>query len=196
MPATPAIRGFMCKQFLEAARGLPEDSRRKVFALVPESVLALIESSPRLGWVPAEEGMKLADALHQVMGPAAFRVFFSGLADRLMAYPLLESFFAGAVRLFGLTPQALLKWFPHSWEQVFRGCGRLEYHPLQETATRGRAELRFEDFPPALLRTGTFPDSLLGTFDMVLRYTSRQGGVALRELDRLRGRMRYEVAWE
>lgn len=197
MPAAPpAIRGFMCKLFLEAARALPPESRRQVFVLVPEPVLTLIDTSPRLGWVPAEEGLKLADALHQVLGGPGFRAFFSHLAERTMASPLMESFFAGAVRLFGLTPQSLLKWYPQAWEQVFRGCGRPVYQPLRETTVNGRVEMLLEDFPPALLRSNTFPDCVAGSFDMLLRRGAREGRVELREVDRLRGRLRYDISWE
>ena len=101
MPAQPAIRGFMSRMILDAARSLPAETRHKVLPLVPEQVIALIESTPRLGWVPLEQSMKLSDALHEVMGDPGFRHFFTGLAEHMMAYPLFQSFFDEAVRLFG-----------------------------------------------------------------------------------------------
>jgi hypothetical protein len=196
MPAQPSIRGFMSRMMLEAARNLPADKQQRVFALAPEPVLALIESTPRLGWVPLEQSMKLSDSIHQTLGDPGFRHFFGTLSERMLTYPLLQSFFDGAARLFGLTPQALLKWSPYAWEQAFRDCGRLVYVPLRESVNNGRVEMVLEDFPPALLRSGTFPESLAGTFDMYLRRVSKKGQVDIREVNLEKGRVVFDVSWE
>jgi hypothetical protein len=196
MPAQPAIRGFMSRMILDAARNLPADKQRQVFPLVPEPVIALIESTPRLGWVPLEQNIKLSDAIHQVLGDPGFRHFFAGLAERMMTYPLLQSFFDGAVRLFGLTPQAMLKWTSYAWEQAFRDCGKIVYQPRREVVNDGRAEMVLEGFPPALLRSGTFPESLAGTFDMYLRRVSKQGRVDILGVDLEQGRVVYAVSWQ
>ncbi|MFY0579811.1 hypothetical protein ACN28S_41150 [Cystobacter fuscus] len=80
MPGLPAIRGFVCKTILDAARGLPEDQQRRIFMDIPPT-LALLESTPRLGWVPMPESMWLTDALHLTLGTPGFRHFFSLLAE-------------------------------------------------------------------------------------------------------------------
>ncbi|WNG35034.1 hypothetical protein F0U60_16450 [Archangium minus] len=196
MPPQPAIRGFMSRTILDAARNLPADKQRRVFELTPEELISLIESTPRLGWVPLEQNIKLSDALHQVLGTSGFRQFFATLADRMMSYPLLQSFFDGAVRLFGLTPQAMLKWSTYAWEQSFRDCGRLLYVPLRESVNHGRVEMVLEGFPPSLLSTGTFRESLAGTFDMYLQRVSKKGQVKIREVDIAKGRVVYDVSWE
>jgi hypothetical protein len=196
MPAQPCIRGFMSRMILDAARNLPADKQRRVFSLTPDKVLALIDSTPRLGWVPLEESMKLSDAIHQALGNPGFRQFFATLSERMLTYPLLQSFFDGAARLFGLTPQSLLKWSPYAWEQAFRDCGRLAYLPIREAANNGRAEMTLEDFPPALLRSGTFAESLAGTFDMYLRRVSKQGRVEIRDVNLEKGRVVYDISWE
>lgn len=196
MPAQPCIRGFMSRMVLDAARKLPADKQRRIFSLTPESVLALIDSTPRLGWVPLEQSMKLSDAVHQALGDPGFRLFFATLAERMLTYPLLQSFFDGAARLFGLTPQALLKWSPYAWEQAFRDCGRLVYLPQRESVNNGRVEMVLEDFPSALLRSGTFAESLAGTFDMYLRRVSKKGQVEIREVNLDKGRVVYDVSWE
>ncbi|WP_375766831.1 hypothetical protein NR798_34815 [Archangium gephyra] len=196
MPAQPAIRGFMSRMMLDAARDLPAETQQRVFALVPEPVIALIESTPRLGWVPLEQSMKLSDALHQVLGDPGFRHFFTGLAERMMGYPLLQSFFDGAVRLFGLTPPSMLKWTSYAWEQSFRDCGKILYQPRREAVNDGRAEMVLEGFPPALLRSGTFPESLAGTFDMYLRRVSKKGQVDILVTDLQQGRVVYGISWQ
>lgn len=196
MPAQPCIRGFMSRMMLEAARNLPADKQQRVFARAPASVIALIESTPRLGWVPLEQSMQLSDAVHQTLGDPGFRHFFATLSERMLTYPLLQSFFDGAARLFGLTPQALLKWSPYAWEQAFRDCGKLVYVPHRESVSNGRVEMVLEEFPPALLRSGTFPESLAGTFDMYLRRVSKQGRVDIREVLLEKGRVVFDVSWE
>jgi hypothetical protein len=186
----------MSRTILDAARNLPADQQRRVFERTPKELISLIESTPRLGWVPLEENIKLSDALHEVLGTPAFRQFFATLAERMMSYPLLQSFFDGAARLFGLTPQALLKWSAYAWEQSFRDCGRLLYVPLRESVDHGRVEMVLEGFPPWLMSTGTFRESLAGTFDMYLLRVSKKGRVEIREIDMAKGRVVYVVSWE
>jgi hypothetical protein len=192
----PAIRGFMARMILDAARNLPAEKQLRVFALVPPELLAHIESTPRLGWISIEENIKLSDALHQVLGDPGFRHFFAGVSDRMLAYPMLQSFFDGAIRLFGLTPQALLKWSTYAWEQVFRDSGRLVYQPLREAVDKGHVQMVLEGFPSELLRTGTFAESLAGTFDLFLRRVSKKGQVDILGLELSKGRVVYDVSWD
>ena len=140
MSHPPAIRGFVCRMILEGARALPTEKQQRVLPRVPEQTLALIDATARMGWVPIEESMKLTEALHAALGTRGFRQFLSEQADHIASYPMLQSVFDSAVRLLGLTPQALLKWCTHAWEQAFRGCGRLVYQPRPEPTRAGRVE--------------------------------------------------------
>jgi hypothetical protein len=192
----PAIRGFMSRMILDAARSLPAEKQRRVFAAVPPEVVSLIESTPRLGWVPLDENLKLSDALHQVLGDPGFRNFFASVSDRMLAYPLLQSFFDGAIRLFGLTPQAMLKWSTYAWEQAFRDSGKLLYQPLREAVDKGHVQMVLEGFPSEMLRTGTFPESLAGTFDLFLRRVSKKGQVNILSVELSKGRVLYDITWD
>ncbi|WNG19677.1 hypothetical protein [Cystobacter fuscus] len=196
MPGLPAIRGFVCKTILDAARSLPEDQQRRIFMDIPPATLALLESTPRLGWVPMPESMWLTDALHRTLGNPGFRHFFSLLAEHLVSAPLLQSLFDGAVRLLGLTPQAMLKWSTYAWEQAFRDCGRLIYRPIRDTPSQGRVEMILEDFPPLLHRGGTFAEALAATFEMFLRRVSKKGRVELRPMQPHTNRLVCDVSWE
>jgi hypothetical protein len=196
MSPQPAIRGFVCRMILEGARALPADKQRRVLPQVPEQTLSLIETTPRMGWVPIEESMKLTEPLHSALGTPGFRHFLSEQADRMASYPLLQTFFDGAVRLLGLTPQALLKWSTYAWEQAFRDCGRLVYQPRQDLADGGRVEMRLEDVPPVLLLEGTFAQALAGAFEMFLHRSNRNGKVELQALGPRDTRFVYDVSWE
>ena len=196
MPSQPAIRGFACRVLLDGARALPADPRHRVLSRVPEQTIALFESAPRMGWIPIEESMKLTEPLHAVLGTPGFRQFLSAQADRIAAYPLLQTFFDGAARLLGLTPQALLKWSTYAWEQAFRDCGRLVYQPLGESDEGRRVEMRLEDVPPVLLLEGTFAQALAGAFEMFLRRCDRKGRVELQHVGSRATRFVYDVSWE
>jgi hypothetical protein len=196
MSSQTAIRGFVCRVILEGTRTLPADKQHAVLSRVLEQTLALIESTPRMGWVPIEESMKLTEPLHAVLGTPGFRHFLSVQSDHMASYPLLQTFFDGAVRLFGLTPQALLKWCTYAWEQAFRDCGRLVYQPHKESTEGGRVEMRLEDVPPVLLVEGTFAQSLAGTFEMFLRRCNRKGRVHLHDPGPRATRFVYDVSWE
>ncbi len=191
-----AIRGFVCRMILEGARALPTDKQQRVLSRVPEQTLALIDATPRMGWVPIEESMKLTEALHAALGTRGFRQFLSEQADHIASYPMLQTVFDGAVRLLGLTPQALLKWATHAWEQVFRGCGRLVYEARQEPTRAGQVEMRLEDVPPVLLLNGTFAQALAGTLEMFLRRSGRKGRVELHAFGPSATRFVYDVSWE
>lgn len=186
----------MARAILDSARSLPAEKQRRVFALTPPELVTLIDATPRLGWVPFEQNMKLSDALHKVLGDPGYRNFFAGIADRMLAYPLLQSFFDGAVRLFGLTPQAMLKWSSYAWEQSFRDCGKLSYQPVREAVDGGAARMVLEGFPPELLRSGTFAEALAGTFDLYLRRVSKTGRVDIRDFAPARGHVVYDVSWD
>ncbi|MFY0569715.1 hypothetical protein ACN28E_38620 [Archangium lansingense] len=155
-------------------------------------------SSPPPGWAGfrSKQNLKLSDAIHHVLGNPGFRHFFTGLSGRMMTYPLLQSFFDGAVRLFGLTPQAMLKWTAYAWEQTFRDCGKIIYQPRREAVNDGKAEMVLEGFPPALLHTGTFSESLAGTFDMYLQRVSKNGRVDILSIDLEKGRVVYDISWQ
>jgi hypothetical protein len=196
MPSQPAIRGFACRVLLDGARALPADKQHRVLSQVPAQTLAILESAPRMGWVPIEESMKLTEPLHATLGTPGFRQFLSAQADRMASSPLLQTFFDGAVRLLGLTPQALLKWSTYAWEQAFRDCGRLVYQPIQELRDGGRVEMRLEDVPPVLLLQGTFAQALAGAFEMFLRRCDRKGRVELQSIGPRTTRFVYDVSWE
>ncbi|MET0403985.1 MAG: hypothetical protein ABW123_16355 [Cystobacter sp.] len=185
----------MSKNILEAARELPADPRRRVFAEVPAETIELIDSAARLGWIPMSESMKLTDTLYRTLGGPTYRHFFSALSDRILNYPLLQSFFDGAVRLFGLTPPAMFKWSTYAWEQAFRESGRLVYRPVRETPHDGQVEMSLEDVHP-LLMGDTFAESLAGTFEMFLRRVSRSGQVRMRPRERGVARLVYDVTWD
>ncbi len=196
MSHPPAIRGFVCKTILDGARALPADTQRRVLPRVPEPTLALIESTPRMGWIPIEESMKLTEALHTALGTPGFRQFLSVQSDHIASYPMLQRVFDSAARLLGLTPHALLKWSTHAWEQAFRGCGRLVYQLREVPAPAGLVEMRLEDVPPVLLLRGTFAQSLAGTFEMFLRRCDRKGRVELHDPGPRATRFVYDVTWE
>jgi hypothetical protein len=182
---------------LEGARALPAHQQQRVLSRVPEQTLTLMDATARMGWVPIEESMKLTEALHATLGTGGFRRFLSEQADRIASYPMLQSVFDSAVRLLGLTPQALLKWAAHAWEQVFRGCGQLVYEARQEpTRAAGRVEMRLEDVPPVLLLNGTFAQALAGTLEMFLRRCGAKGRVDLHPPGPNATRFVYDVSWE
>ncbi|WP_147333184.1 hypothetical protein [Archangium gephyra] len=196
MPSQPAIRGFACRVLLDGARALPADKQQRVLSRVPPQTLALFESAPRMGWVPIEESMKLTEPLHAVLGTPGFRQFLAAQADRMASYPLLQTFFDGAVRLLGLTPQALLKWSTYAWDQAFRDCGRLVYQSLGESDEGRRVEMRLEEVPPILLLEGTFAQALAGAFEMFLHRCNRKGRVELQHVGSQATRFVYDVSWE
>ncbi len=195
MTVIPSIRAFMAEIILQSARNLPARQGEQVLTRVPTEVVSLIEGTPRTGWIPIAKSNHLVDAMVEVLGAAGFRRVFSEIAVTALHYPLLQRFFAGATRLLGLSPVGLLKWSTHAWDYMFQGVGRLTYQLSREDADGGEVEMLLEGFPPEVLHTRAFLESLAGTFESYLKTTSRKGQVDVDEHGARQGRVVFRVSW-
>ena len=196
MADTPSIRAFMAQSILQAARTLPELQQQRVFGRVPPEVVELIQVSPKAAWVPLAQSSKLTDAVHEALGSAKFRQLFTEVARDALKYPLLRKFFDAAIRLLGLSPSSLLKWAVHAWEYSFQGCGKLTYRLLREDDSGGEVEMVLEGFPPEFMHSGTFVESLAGTFESFLSQANREGRVDITGRFPKAGHVVYRVTWK
>jgi len=195
MADTPSIRAFMAQSILQAAHSLPEVQQQRVFGRVPPEVVSLIQVSPKAAWVPLAQSSKLTDAVHEELGSQHFRQLFTEVARDALKYPLLRKFFDAAIRLLGLSPSSLLKWAVHAWEYSFQGCGKLTYRLLREDDKGGEVEMVLEGFPPEFMHSGTFVESLAGTFESFLSQANREGRVVITGRFPKAGHVIYRVTW-
>jgi hypothetical protein len=196
MADTPSIRAFMAQSILQSARGLPEVQQQRIFGRVPQEVVSLIELSPKAAWVPLAQSSRLTDTVHEELGSQRFRQLFTEVARDALKYPLLRKFFDAAIRLLGLSPSSLLKWAVHAWEYSFQGCGKLSYRLIREDDGGGEVEMVLEGFPPDFMRSGTFVESLAGTFESFLSQANREGMVDITGRFPKAGHVVYRVSWK
>jgi hypothetical protein len=196
MADTPFIRAFMAQSILQAARRLNEVQQQRIFGRVSPEVVSLIESSPKAAWVPLAQSSQLTNAVHDELGSQKFRQLFTEVARDALEYPLLRKFFDAAIRLLGLSPSSLLKWAVHAWEYSFQGCGKLTFRLLREDASGGEVEMVLEGFPPEFMHSGTFVESLAGTFESFLSQASREGRVDIPSRFPKAGHVVYRVTWK
>jgi hypothetical protein len=196
MSDTPSIRAFMAQSILQAARTLQEAQQQRIFERVSPEVVSLITLSPKAAWVPLAQSSKLTDAVHEELGSQKFRQLFTEVARDALKYPLLRKFFDAAIRLLGLSPSSLLKWSVHAWEYSFQGCGKLVFRLIREDDSGGEVEMVLEGLPPEFMRSGTFVESLAGTFESFLTQASREGRVDIPSRFPKAGHVVYRVSWK
>jgi hypothetical protein len=88
--------------------------------------------------------------------------------------PLLGSFLAGTLRLFGASPGRILSWAGRVWSHVTTGCGTLRL----ESAGEDSAVLLLESMP-ASLAVRAYLDAVGGTLESIFVVCKVSGEVAV-----------------
>ncbi len=191
MPLAPSVRATFTQLTMEAAERLEPSIAQKLRDQMPAESLLRIEQTSRLDWLPIEDDLELTRVVVGLLGPERARVFWrQNLLDALSA-PLLGPIAKGAVRLFGPTPAAIVRWTPRAWPHVYSACGELGASACESSAT-----LSWRAIPQALRLSSSFARALGHAFGAFFDFTNTDGEVEadLRELDA--GRVVYSFRWK
>lgn len=175
-PSERLVRASLLHSNLKALSLLGPDVEREVRARLRPEILAAIEGSARVTWLPLSHDIELSEAVYDVAGGE--RMFAFGrdaLLDTIEA-PLLKPIVDGAVRLFGLTPVRFFKLAPRVWPQLYRGAGELR---IDESGP-GEVRIVNVDAPPEMTEAGEgVPLGVAGAFSAVLAVTRVNGSVVV-----------------
>ncbi len=145
----------------------------------------------RLGWIPLEYGVELTEAVHAVLGDAGLRAFGRESAlsagNRVWIKPFLDA----ALRIFGPTPRGVFRFWPRTWEAVFRNAGELRF------VERGEHEgtLVLKGLQP-LAATRSHLMTVSGCFAATMNLCRAHGHVELLPMNKGATTANFDVTWE
>lgn len=162
----------------------------RVSVVVPEQVNAIREAG-RLSWIAGRIFDEYNAACLDELGDQGYldlwRTYTLGQIDS----PTFGALFAGAVRVFGITPRGLFKVVGQAWTLTTRGYGQVVTHVESDT----RAKVSFIDLPRSG-RISTVVLSMQASLGALLDAVKTEGRIEV-DLDQFqsRGRVDYVVEW-
>lgn len=187
----PRISAAFCRGGLEAVDALDKDLGQRVRAAMDASLLAQIESSSRLGWVPIACDMEMTRALFAVAGPLrAHRVLRDSMVVTFSG-PMLKPLRAAADAIFGNTLKGVFTWTPRVWSVIYRDAGEVSVIDLGPTAL----DFELRGLPQAMLDNPNYLLGFVAAFEAGFEVYGVQGRVFLIDPDPLTGEVRLKARW-
>jgi serine/threonine protein kinase len=186
----PAVRARGAHDALDYIDSNRPDVAQAVRAAIPADSLAVIEGTPRTGWIAAEHDRFLPGAVVSVMGAeGAFAHFRSFLPSQLEG-PILGRLVTGIARLVGRDPSRLLKMVPRGWAAMFRDMGEVAVTDRSET----HAVIEMSDVPAGVADWEPYALSWGAFFDGVVLFCGHDGTCTWAIDSRARV-IRFELRW-
>ncbi len=135
------IRAALPGHLVRWIDALPEPERARLFGDVDVSIIEGIRGALPLAWVDMVAHMRLCVAVRTVVGNDRYESLWTETAVYFCARPLLQGFLKMAIRLFGVTPQAAVRFMPRAYAMGTLGLGSFSAQMLPDS-DRIRAELR------------------------------------------------------
>jgi hypothetical protein len=170
------IRAQQLKQDLQALVELGHDQASFILASVSPRDLRTIQQAGPTDWLPIELELELCRRIHATAGDDGIRAW--GLASLRAGIegPLLKPMLETTIRMFGLSPAALLRLGPLAWRSAFREAGRLDV-----TMVPGQAGIARLCGLPEVMFERAFLLSIAGCLETVFAVTGHPGAVQLVE---------------
>lgn len=179
------------KSVLAAAGRLPGGGGSAARALVRPALLAQIEQSSGIDWLPLESNLVVTRALHEVLAPAAFHLFFRDHLLESFQGPLLKTMVDTAMRIFGIDPGSWARWVPKGWALVFKDTGAWSVVRVE----LGEVTFRLEGLPDACIRDRVWLSSVASSLSAIIVLAKAKGGFELTDVDPVAVRATYAMRW-
>jgi len=190
--ASPMLKGSVVKQALEAVKRLPPEQASHIRRLTPPAVIEQIEKSLRVDWVDYSLHLELEQAVLAALGPRQFVEFRRRHNNQLSESPALRSVFSLVVGWLGVSPRRFFHLVPRAMQLLVRDAGTMEV--VDEGPTRLRVV--YKDVPSPIVANPCWRLGLVGSFQMVLDLTRRNGNIEVTEYDTTRGTVSVSVDWD
>lgn len=164
----PLMRASHVRSNIEALSDLGEEAEREIRARCAD-VIAAVEESISLSWLPLELDVALTGAVHAVCGADALNRWSRDAITKSSDGPLLRPILS-ALRRIGLSPGLILKRVPYGWSLIYRHCGEMSF--VSDEAATG--ELRLADAPRAM-RGSVYLDGISGAFEGLMTIGGVEG---------------------
>ena len=192
MDAEPVVRAAVARAFFETVKSTEPSLLTQLAAVGTVDIFEAIDETAHEGWVPLRRHSQLNDAALQIIGVRAFRAVWRGAMLRLCEESTLKPLFDGAIRLFGRTPDGLIKIGPRAWSQLLRAAGEIVLDPAQAS---GLACVRLVGLPADVFAGGSFVEALAGCFEAFSDLCDVKGEVAITRRIPAEGSAVYVLSW-
>jgi len=160
--ASPLIRALNVRRALAEVSVLSQAQQTKVRASMSPASLHTLETTKDVGWVDLAISAELNEALYAVMSVADYRRWSRQMASHVLKRSMVSGMVETALRLFGVTPQGVLKMAPRGWEATYREAGTV--HVAALTPTSARITLTHL---PAMMHTPSYLETIAGGLETV-----------------------------
>jgi hypothetical protein len=184
------IRAPVTKAIVEMIDELPPADRDAIRQAAGPSIDA-VEQALRSSWLPLATQLETLHAIDQRLGRAGYLDFCQRHFIRTVETPLVRAVFDGAVRLFGMGPEAVFKVFRRSWAMMSTHAG--EVNLVELTPEHLRIEVRA--LPLEEARASLFIEGFAATFTGVFRLFEIDGKAELTSVDYPNRTAVYTGSW-
>jgi hypothetical protein len=193
MAEEPLIRASLPKSSWAEIVRAPADDKQRIIAVLGPAFEAELNAATTVTWVPFALEARIADAVFQALGPTKTRAFYRAKTERSFDIPFLKPLITSSLRLFGASPNSMLKMVPKTWTTLSRNCGRYEW--TDEGQPR-RGVVNIHDFPTRFYRQrDAWLDSCYGGYEAFFMPFRLMGTVSIGEVDFPRGHAQFILTW-
>jgi|JI10StandDraft_1071094.scaffolds.fasta_scaffold145627_2 hypothetical protein len=189
---TPETRASFAQHVQEIVLALPSEQSHGIRQRMG-SVWDEIANAPKVAWLTAKTYDTLSESVRAQLGDAGTVELYRKVGRKLLANPHFQSFVETALKIFGVSPHAVLKIVPRGRDSVVKHSGTLVYEKVDSRCAR----LRLCDFPPSTFSKGTTALLLSGAFLGVLDAANAGEGakVETSDVDIQRGCATFTLTW-
>ena len=190
MPRDPAVRASAVRDARAVVRKVRPERAEEVIERIPVESLHVIETTPRLGFIPVVHDHWVPDSVVAVFGEAEGSAVFRAMLPTFLDTALLKTLTSATNRLFGLNPGSLAWAALKGWHLMYRDFCELEIAVRTDT----ECVLRLHDYAPAVLEYPGYEVSQREFLASFLEATNTAGDFDFK-LDRGRREARAHWRW-
>jgi len=172
------IRVPVTKAIVEMIDELPAADRDAIRSGAAESI-AIVDAAPRSNWIPLAVQLDILAQIDRRLGRAGYQDFCQRHFIRTTETPLVRTVFDGAVRLFGMGPEAVFKVFRRSWSMMSSDAGDVNLRRLDPNDLC----IEVSGLPLDEVQSKLFVEGFAATFTGVFRLFGLTGEVKLASVD-------------
>lgn len=157
------------------------------------SVWDEIASAPKVSWLNQATYNMLSESVRAQLGDEGTIALYRKVGKKVLSNPHFQAFFETALKIFGVSPHAVLKIIPRGRDSLVKHSGTLGYQKIDER----QAKLKLTGFPVSTFSKGTtvllLSGSFLGLLDAVNVGDSAK--IEVQDVDLLTGSATFILSW-
>jgi hypothetical protein len=193
MGEEPTVRASIPKSSWAEIVRSPPATKDKIISVLGPTFEAELDAQLTVTWVPFRIEARIADAVYEALGPTGTRTFYRAKTERSFDIPWLRPLVTSSLRLFGATPNSLLKMLPRTWPTLSRNCGAYEWN---DEGVERRGVSTIKGFPTSFYRRKeSWLESIVGGYEAFFTPFHLKGTVTVDQVDFPAGRARFILTW-